>query len=230
MLGAKIFLTAVSGIGGLIGYTSFSIPKWDPPNIWRIRANSKFYLTTCSNRARLDGGKLENAEGSDKEWVYSDLWIYLTVKNSGEINEGSELQLWGEGSYTKFKGPKVYIPEKYGIQNLQDKLNDEGDDSKFDLTIEGESNRLGEISAGTNSQQYGDFIKCKKKLFKFEKYPTPETSIKDIKLKDVLFSLKDCGKNNYKGVKGCSIEIKSAGKQTTKQLTWNELKPIVLID
>lgn len=231
MLGTKILLTTISGIGGLVGYTSLSIPNWDPKNVWRIKSNNKFYLSLCSYRGTKSGN-----------WVASDLWIYLTIKDkvTDNIDTNTKLELWGEGYHWRGVGPKVTQPPTWREESLQEVVSGGfGTQGRFnwinDIDIKDENNvvsRLGEVGGGEENQTFGDFIKCPDKLFQFRQQLGQKPKRIDGDLKKIEFSLSDCrDSEKQKGTKECSIKVAlTKGSSSSEQLEWKEFIPKVIID
>ncbi|AFN64963.1 hypothetical protein WEN_00800 [Mycoplasma wenyonii str. Massachusetts] len=226
MLGTKILLTSViSGVSGLVGYTSLSIPNWDPKNVWRIKSNNKFYLSLCSYRGEKSGN-----------WVASDLWIYLTIKDkvTDNIDTNTKLELWGEGYHWRGDGAKVTQPPTWRAESLQELvrgsfgtqgrfnwINDDGIDG------EGRVTRLGEVGGGEENETFGSYIRCPDKLFQFSGSGRKEKGLNEFK-----FSLDNCKDGSErKGTKECSIKVElTKGSSPSEQLEWKEFIPRVIID
>ncbi|AFN65085.1 hypothetical protein WEN_01450 [Mycoplasma wenyonii str. Massachusetts] len=235
MLGAKFLLiTTIGGVGSVIGCTSLSGQDWDPPHLWRIGTNNKFYLSNCFN----------NPTDKQNKWVKSDLRIYLTVKES--INDGikqdTKLELWAEGyGGKKIEKGEIINYARYGDKSLQNTLS--GEDARLGTSTGHDSSEyafwkwsvgivLGEASAGEDSQFFGDTIQCKKQFFDLSELRQDE----HYRLDKVTFKLtKDEGSENaelkekYKGREIYSIKIETS-ESGKKPIKWaDNFKPLVII-
>lgn len=220
-LGAKFLVTSIVGAGSVVGWASFSTPNWDPPHLWRIKSGSKFYLSSCFN----------NPYSRDGQTTYSDLWIYLTVKDSvSDIKEDAELELRAQGYSKKMKGTKLHVPTQYTDKSLQGSVNGEGGTST-DYEIRKQTRiQLGETGGGEDSEIFGSNIDCHSKIFDLsgsegEMIILPLNKVTFRLVNDVDGQLKN--KYTSKGQKVYSIKIETQGG--TNKLQWaNGFKPIVI--
>ncbi|AFN65084.1 hypothetical protein WEN_01445 [Mycoplasma wenyonii str. Massachusetts] len=232
MLGAKFLLiTAVGGVGSVIGCTSLSGQDWDPEYVWRVGSKREFYLTTCTQRREDD------QKGAGNRWIYSDLHVYLTFdENVPQAKNNVKLKLIGKGNYQKFVGtnPETSITYK-NSEDLHQTIENENKDSRFSLTVSASSGNswLGEAGGGEESSSWGLIIRCdiNRKIFTFSDLTGTQ---KSAHLSQITFSLDNCDTKNYKGIKGCSIKIEdkviseAVGHNTG--LKWAEgFNPLVII-
>ncbi|AFN65338.1 hypothetical protein WEN_02775 [Mycoplasma wenyonii str. Massachusetts] len=223
----KPFLLVLGGATGIVGFSSLSSLDWDPSNVWRTGSKKKFYLFTCSQRPK------DGEEKTGKQWITSDIWIYLTLKDSSSgVTEGTQLQLRGIGSYKKFHHKKLvgshWNRDEDLHQEIKGTVHSTSQEARFSLTVNKTTgnSRLGESGGGEDAYEYGDMVMCDQQLFKFSNYGTSGEE-KYAQLSKVKFSLEKCGntENNYKGKQGCSIKIDSG--DTGLQWAYG-FKPIVI--
>ncbi|AFN65062.1 hypothetical protein WEN_01315 [Mycoplasma wenyonii str. Massachusetts] len=230
MLFLKFVLAILGGGTGIVSFTSLSSLEWDPEHVWRAGAKDRFYLFTCRQRKEKD-------DEGDKKWIYSDLSVYLTFKKGGvsKVTEGAELQLVGEGHYQSFQNTRPIYDKQYETKADLHKTID-SKQTWFTLSVgrTSKNNWLGETGGGEDSSRWGLLMRCDKRLFTFANFEDAGVSDqKDSHLSKISFSLGDCnGQRHYRGVKGCSIKIKSddtVGACHSKDLKWAEgFNPIVI--
>ncbi|AFN65384.1 hypothetical protein WEN_03005 [Mycoplasma wenyonii str. Massachusetts] len=225
--GAKVLVAFVGGFAGITGFSSLSSLEWDPSNVWRVSSKTKFPLFTCRQKSKL------TEKQTNQAWQDSELLVYLTFKNGvSTLTDSTELVLNGKGSFKKGRGWKNEKSVHNQLVDLQEKMNDIAEDSRFVLTVNKDSkrNRLGESGTGTDVYEYGSMVYCDKSLFAFDTYNELRGDSwtdweNNVGLKNVQFFLKDCQTNKYDSKYGCSIEIKSGNKG----LKWaNGFDPIVI--